>query len=537
MKSLPERPSLESLRKQAKRLARDVASGDSAAIARVRDQLPNLALPLNQRSAQLIVAREYGFAGWQDLILEVSKRVGKGLESAIRQARRAVHDNDTTFLRQLIQDFPALLKLRDKGGLLGFATESFGDSYDANREESFTRYECAVLLIDAGAVVVPEVYEGLLDSRTRRLLRLFEEKGLLPRTLRFRAALGEIDEVRALVEKGAQGLDEINEAFLRACHFGHEDVALFLLDQATRLDPRLGARIEKSGGRSEFVRYLMKERALTFSGADPREPWRAFLMEHVMRSIQDGLLDEFVGTLKREPWMLGAEYVRFQVGMIERATLRDRGEFIDALLDLHPALLRSDPKPAGQALLEIAFIYVKPHLLPVLSSIWPVPDDLVHAAGVGDLRRVTLWFTEPGEPALGDLADHYPANDPRILGHLHWDPPSVQQVLDTALAFAVMNSHFDVADFLLAHGADINTNWSSHEPASILHELVIQCDSPARRSRNLVAMKFLIDRGIDMTIKDYRWRSTAAGWARYAVQDEELARWLENEARSAFIRG
>ena len=52
-----------------------------------------------------------------------------------------------------------------------------------------------------------------------------------------------------------------------------------------------------------------------------------------------------------------------------------------------------------------------------------------------------------------------------------------------ALAFAVINRHFDVADFLLEHGADINTNWNSHEPASILHHLVFlpkatsRCDS------------------------------------------------------------
>ena len=31
-------------------------------------------------------------------------------------------------------------------------------------------------------------------------------------------------------------------------------------------------------------------------------------------------------------------------------------------------------------------------------------------------------------------------------------------------------------------------------------------------------MQFLIDRGIDMTIMDYRWGATAAGWARYGKQ-------------------
>jgi ankyrin repeat protein len=45
-------------------------------------------------------------------------------------------------------------------------------------------------------------------------------------------------------------------------------------------------------------------------------------------------------------------------------------------------------------------------------------------------------------------------------------------VLDVALAYSVINRHFDVADFLLERGADINTNWNSHEPASILHHLV-----------------------------------------------------------------
>jgi len=81
-----------------------------------------------------------------------------------------------------------------------------------------------------------------------------------------------------------------------------------------------------------------------------------------------------------------------------------------------------------------------------------------------------------------------------------------------------------VADFLLQHGADINTTWSSHEPASILHALVWH--------RNYEAMQFLIDRGIDMTIKDYRWNSTAQGWAEYAAEDPKLARWLEERERS-----
>ena len=101
-----------------------------------------------------------------------------------------------------------------------------------------------------------------------------------------------------------------------------------------------------------------------------------------------------------------------------------------------------------------------------------------------------------------------------------WSVQSVQRVLDSAFAWSVMNSHFDVADFLLAHGADINTSWSSHEPASILHELVFH--------GNYQAMQFLIDRGIDMTIRDFRWNGTADGRASVAANDEKMAQFLRD---------
>jgi hypothetical protein len=207
------------------------------------------------------------------------------------------------------------------------------------------------------------------------------------------------------------------------------------------------------------------------------------------------------------------------MGLIERATLRGREAFIAALLDLEPALLRRQPPPRSQAI-ELACTYAKMHLIPVLTRIWPMPDDLPHAAAMGNLSRVKHWFDKSGAPALGDLGQHFPCNSAHTRMNLQWGAPAAQQVLDTALAWSVINRHFDAADFLLGHGADINTTWSSHEPASILHELVFQ--------RNYESMRFLIDRGIDMTIKDYRWNSTAQGWASYAAEDQKMARWLED---------
>ena len=537
-KSLPDRPSLESLRKQAKNLQRDVTDADADAIARVRAQLPDADLLLTRRDALLVIAREYGYAGWWDLVAEVNKRQGKGLEWAITQARCVIHDNDVEGLKQLLIEYPELLSWHDDGGLLGIATDSYGDSFNESSEQHFTRAACAELLIDAGAVVMPSVCEGLLASRARGLLQIFQRRGLLPSTLKFFAALGDINAVRTTLDENGNDLTAVTEAFTIACSFKHEMIASLLLDQAIVLDPELGARVDESVGRQAFIEYFIENRP---ANATTVGPWKAFVMEQVSRAVYswsgsetslkdlrgDSNLKAFVNLLHREPWMLDEAFVEFQTKIIGRAALHGQGQFITALLDMNPAILQRQPPPPSQAI-EFAFTYANTHVIPVLTRIWSLPDDLPHAAGIGDLSRVKQWFDASGAPALGDVENHYPSSPympkDRIDEYAgQWGALREQRLLDVALAWSVINSHLDVADFLLKHGANINTTWSSHEPASILHELVWH--------KNYEAMQFLIDRGIDMTIKDYRWNSNAAGWARYAANDEKMAQWLEEAER------
>lgn len=67
---LPARPHLDQLRRQAKDLLRAAKGADPAA----RAWLAAVAGELTLASAQLVVAREYGFASWPRLKAEVERR-------------------------------------------------------------------------------------------------------------------------------------------------------------------------------------------------------------------------------------------------------------------------------------------------------------------------------------------------------------------------------------------------------------------------------------------------------------------------------
>src|SRR5580693_4775484 len=70
MATLPSRPNLDHLRRQARDLLRAARAGDDAATARIGAVSGRLTLA----AAQLAVAREYGFASWARLAAEVQAR-------------------------------------------------------------------------------------------------------------------------------------------------------------------------------------------------------------------------------------------------------------------------------------------------------------------------------------------------------------------------------------------------------------------------------------------------------------------------------
>src|SRR5256714_83167 len=267
-RDLPARPSLDSLRKQARRLAR------------VHAQLPRAKLPLSNRDAQLVVAREYGFVGWSALTAEVQQRVGGGLEWAASQAQVAIHNEDHERLRKLLAEYPALVSWRDESDqmLLDSTTSYAMDCSDPERERTYTRPVAAEMLIDAGATVERRTWEHVIKTGASGMLHLLARKKTLPQTPPVLAALGE--------DAGESSSDQsgISHALMIACRWKHTDIALRLLERAIELDPELGSRIDRwqrSEGRKAFVEFLAQQPGLLWH--EFGTPWETFVIFQLAR--------------------------------------------------------------------------------------------------------------------------------------------------------------------------------------------------------------------------------------------------------------
>ena len=160
--------------------------------------------------------------------------------------------------------------------------------------------------------------EGILESRARGLLQLFQRKGLLPRTLKFFAALGDLDAVRTALDENGNDLAAVNEAFVCACRFEHEAVASLLLERSIALDPELGKHIDDSVGRLAFIKYFIEPTRSTSRTRPRSDCGRRLSWSRSARAVMDGDLTAFVRGLQREPWLLGDDCGGFQAELIGR---------------------------------------------------------------------------------------------------------------------------------------------------------------------------------------------------------------------------
>lgn len=89
MSELPARPSLASLRKQAKSLLKSFREKEPESLAAIRQHHPKPDQFVTLRDAQLVVARQYGHAGWAELRRAVAAALDDASSAAVLASRFA----------------------------------------------------------------------------------------------------------------------------------------------------------------------------------------------------------------------------------------------------------------------------------------------------------------------------------------------------------------------------------------------------------------------------------------------------------------
>ncbi len=231
---LPQHPSLEHLKKQAKVLHEQLASGNPTAHERFHALLSR-AVPSDPQlaDAQLALAREYGFASWAKLKAHVESIAADPPAELVA----AIHANDAGLVRDVLQRYPELTpKLNDTMPGLHFgATPLLAAVPCANRD-------MIDALLEAGADINQKSHWwaggfGVLDD-DRGLAPFLIERGARV-DVHAAAKLGMIDVLERLVREDEGVVHARGGDGQTPLHVAQTvEVARWLLDHGADVDAR-----------------------------------------------------------------------------------------------------------------------------------------------------------------------------------------------------------------------------------------------------------------------------------------------------------
>ena len=240
-KRLPSRPNLEQLKNQAKELFKTYKKADAEALERIRANHPDYsntakteirAATLSLSDAQLVIAREYGFASWPRLKEHVESLL---LETAkpIELFRRAFKTDDAVFLRKLIERFP---EMKSK------VNEPVA-AFDSPAIIHVRSPEMLDALLEAGADINARSRWwaggfGLLDSAKPELAAYAIKRGAIVDS-HAAARLGMMEKLRELITANPTLVHARGGDGQTPLHFaGTIQVAEFLLEHGADIDAR-----------------------------------------------------------------------------------------------------------------------------------------------------------------------------------------------------------------------------------------------------------------------------------------------------------
>lgn len=484
---LPNDPSLEHLRKEAKRLRRAVRAGDAAAIAEAREFHPRAAEAIARFSltdAQLAIARRYGFASWPKLKAHL-------------------------------------------GAIAPFAWHTPApQSVAAPLDDVFVRLACLVY----GAWHRSNV------AKAERLLR--ENPDLDSATIYTAAAAGNVDAVRAAIDRDPALINVKTGPFkwqplLYACYSRLDDappkrssleVARVLLERGA--DPNAGfmwngmypfTALTGAFGRGEdnvnelpHPRCDALARLLLDAGADPNDTQTLYNRHFEPNDDHLTLLFSYgLGRDRGGPWIRLAppsftlsKMLAEQLGWAAQHGFAGRVR----LLVEHGVDVNAPSPRDGRTAYEQAMLSGHPAIADYLAQ---------HGAARVELGRDET-FALACIAGRRDEVQGMLAQDPGLLDRLGYGGR-----LDL-LHRAVEAKQLDGVKLLVEFGADVNGMIANTGlDRGPLHD--------AAGGGDLDMVKLLIALGADPALRDYPFQSTPIGWARYG-QHEHVVEYLSRFA-------
>jgi ankyrin repeat protein len=240
-RQLPSRPNLDQLKHQARDLLNAHRAGDEDAVRRIRESHPRFAQAsepdvrsarLTLSGAQLVIAREYGFASWPKL-KEYVEKAGPQSSDSVEALKQALRSNNASVVQQLLDRHP---ELRAK------INEPIGP-FDSPAIVSARSPEMLDVLLAAGADLNAKSSWwaggfGLLHGASPELAAYAIRRGAFV-DVHAAARLGMLDRVRELIAADAELVRARGGDGQTPLHFANTvDIAAYLLDQGAEIDAR-----------------------------------------------------------------------------------------------------------------------------------------------------------------------------------------------------------------------------------------------------------------------------------------------------------
>src|SRR5487761_881225 len=277
---LPDRPDLDQLRRRARELGDAACHGDQVALGRVHAQLPERQDgPVTLAIAQLVVAREHGFASWPKLKAAVdawavasrpqlpafltasvegpSEQAVRLLGAAPSVQRASIFASavlgDVDHVAQLLALNPGFaLAVDDERGWPPLLYVCYSHWHRTEARRAAGTVEVARLLLDAGAS--PDTHNGRLPNRGYRS------------ALHGAVSRNNPGITQLLLERGARADDRVS--LPAAVPLGDHRCLQLLLDHGASMERTWALEAAVSEGDAEAVRLLLGAAARTTPGGD-----------------------------------------------------------------------------------------------------------------------------------------------------------------------------------------------------------------------------------------------------------------------------